>query len=158
MNESDYVWRTVRSFQKRNVRPLLLFFFLFLSLLFFPYFIWNLINFFFSFFLFFQILLCTCKEDATWVGINAAVDKLGFIKETANTIEKALVLFQNMYHHIIVIDVRSRNFDGEKLCKYVEFNLLTCLHQSYFSLHADLQKDDVSLCKNRVSVNNMFKN
>ena len=74
---------------------------------------------FFFFLLFFQILLCTCKEDATWVGINSAVDKLGFIKEAANTIEMALVLFQNMYHNLVLIDVRMRNFDGEKLCKYV---------------------------------------
>lgn len=64
-----------------------------------------------------KALLCTAKEDATWVGINAAVDKLGFIKEVANTIETALILFQNTYHSLVLIDVRSRNFDGEKLCR-----------------------------------------
>lgn len=57
------------------------------------------------------------KEDATWVGISAAIDKLGFAKETANTVESALTLFQNMYHPLVLIDVRTRNFDGAKLCR-----------------------------------------
>ncbi len=57
------------------------------------------------------------KEDATWIGVNAAIDKLGFAKETANTVEKALILFQNTYHPLVLVDVRCRSFDGEKLCR-----------------------------------------
>lgn len=65
----------------------------------------------------FQILLCYVKEDATWVGISAAIDKLGFDKEAANTVDTALTLFQNIYHPLVLIDVRTRNFDGAKLCR-----------------------------------------
>lgn len=77
-----------------------------------PNYIYSKVNFFF-----FQILLCYVKEDATWVGINAAIDKLGFAKETANTVESALTAFQNTYHPLVLIDVRTRNFDGAKLCR-----------------------------------------
>lgn len=63
-----------------------------------------------------QILLCYVREDATWVGINAAVDKLGFGKEAANSVETALTLFQNGCHPLVLVDARTRNLDGVKLC------------------------------------------